>query len=151
MSANKTGETRNEVSGDLKDLEGEFWVLNTKKTTSSPIDDDLMKNIGGLINNKLPKEKIDGLTGKYPRPENCKLFVVPKTNRAFGINSKRVPKKPTWDRCYVEKCHKLFWSAAYTIAEASRAVRGPFKANLAYALVLICHEIESRTSSVVGC
>ena len=39
--------------GDLKDFATEF---STKKTTSSPIDDDLLKNIEALINNKLYKE-----------------------------------------------------------------------------------------------
>ena len=74
-----SGETQGEVSWDLKDLSAEF---STNERTSSSIDGDLLKIIEGLINNKLPKEKIDGLTDKYPRPENCKLLVVSKTNRA---------------------------------------------------------------------
>ena len=74
-----SGETQGEVSWDLKDLSAEF---STKETTSSSIDGDPLKIIEGLINNKLPKEKIDGLTEKYPRSENCKVIVVPKTNRA---------------------------------------------------------------------
>ena len=49
----QTGETRGEVSGDLKDFATEF---PTKKTTSSPIAEDLLKNIEALINNKLSKE-----------------------------------------------------------------------------------------------
>ena len=49
----QTGETRGEVSGDLKDFATEF---PTKKTKSSPIAEDLLKNIEALINNKLSKE-----------------------------------------------------------------------------------------------
>ena len=74
-----SGDTRGEVSWDLRDLSAEF---STNERTSSSIDGDLLKIIEGLINNKLPKEKIDGLTEKYPRPENCKALVVPRTNRA---------------------------------------------------------------------
>ena len=74
-----SGETQGEVSWDLKDLSAEF---STNERTSSSIDGDLLKIIEGLIKNKLPKEKIDGLTEKYPRPENCKLLIVSKTNRA---------------------------------------------------------------------
>ena len=49
----QTGETRGEVSGDLKDFATQF---PTKKTTSSPIAEDLLKNIEALINNKFSKE-----------------------------------------------------------------------------------------------
>ena len=62
-----------------KDLLAEF---STNERTSSSIDGDLLKIIEGLINNKLPKEKIGGLTEKYSRPENCKVLVVPKTSRS---------------------------------------------------------------------
>ena len=75
-----SGETQGEVSWDLKDLSAEF---STNERTSSSVDGDLLKIIEGLVNNKLPKEKIDGLTEKYPRPGNCKVLVVPKTNRAL--------------------------------------------------------------------
>ena len=84
-----SGETQGEVSWDLKDLSAE---LSTNERTSSSIDDDLLKIIEGLINNKLPKEKIDGLTEKYPRPENCKVIVVPKTNRAVWNQLKDATK-----------------------------------------------------------
>ena len=70
-----SGETQGEVSWDLKDFSAEF---STNERTSSSIDGDLLKIIEVRINNKLPKEKIDGLTEKYPRPEKCKLLVVPK-------------------------------------------------------------------------
>ena len=53
------GETQAKASSDLKDLAAEF---STNERTSSSIDDDLLKIIEGLVNNKLPKEKIDGLT-----------------------------------------------------------------------------------------
>ena len=74
-----SGETQGEVSWDLKDLSAEF---STNERTSSSVDGDLLKIIEGLVDNKLSKEKIDGLTEKYPRPENCKVLVVPKTKRA---------------------------------------------------------------------
>ena len=74
-----SGETQGEVSWDLKGLSAEF---STNERTSSSVDGDLLKIIEGLVNNKLPKEKIDGVTEKYPRPGNCKVLVVPKTNRA---------------------------------------------------------------------
>ena len=81
-----SGEMQAETSGDLKDLAAEF---STNERTSSSIDDDLLKIIEGLINNKLPKEKIDGLTEKYPRAENCKLLEVRKANRAVWNQTQR--------------------------------------------------------------
>ena len=85
-----SAETQAEASRDLKDLAAEF---STNERTSSSIDDDLLKIIEGLVDNKLPNEKIDGLTEKYPRPENCNLFVVPKTNRAVWNQLKDATKK----------------------------------------------------------
>ena len=108
--------------------------FSTNERTSSSIDDDLLKIIEGLINNKLPKEKIDGLTEKYPRPENCKLLVVPKTNRAVWNQLKDATKKADMG---MQKCQKLFMTAMYAILEASRGACGTIKANLIHALVLI--------------
>ena len=98
-----SGET--EASGDLKDLAAKF---STKERTSSSIEDDLLKIIEGVINNQLPKEKIDRLTEKYPRPENCKLLVVPKTNRAVWNQLKDATKKADMG---MQKCQKLFMAA----------------------------------------
>ena len=72
------GETQAEASGDLKDLAADF---STNERTSSSIDDDLFNIIEGLIDNKLPKDKIEGLTEKCLRLENCKLSVVPKKKK----------------------------------------------------------------------
>ena len=115
------GETQAEASGDLKDLAAEF---STNERTSSSIDDDLLKIIEGLINNKLPKEKIDGLVEKYPRPENCKLLVVPKTNRAVWNQLKDATKRAHMG---MQKCQKLFMTAIYAILEASRGACGTIK------------------------
>ena len=56
------GETRGEVSEDLKDLAAEF---STNERTNLSTDDDLLKIIERLLNKKLPKVKIDGLTEKF--------------------------------------------------------------------------------------
>ena len=102
-----------EVSGDLKDLAAEF---STNRRRSSSIGNDLLKIIEGLINNKFPKEKIDGLMEKYPRPKNCNLLVVPKTNRAVWNQLKDATKKTYMG---MQKCQKLFMAAMYAILEAS--------------------------------
>ncbi|XP_074629361.1 uncharacterized protein LOC141886973 [Acropora palmata] len=126
-----SGETQAETSGVPKDLAAEF---STNERTSSSIDDDLLKIIEGLINNKLPKERIDGSTEKYPRPENCKLLVVPKTNRAVWNQLKDGTKNAGMG---MQKCQKLFMAAMHAILEASRGACGTIKANFVHALVLI--------------
>ena len=62
-SANIPERLRPKLLATLKNIgfEAEFY---TNERTSSSIDDDLLKIIKGLINNKLPKEKIDGLIPK---------------------------------------------------------------------------------------
>ena len=74
------------------------------------------------------------MTEKYPRPENCKLLVVPKTNRAAWNQLKDTTKKADMG---MQKCQKLFMAAVYAILEASRGACGTIKANLVHALVLI--------------
>ena len=94
----------------------------------------LLKIVEGLINNKLPKEKMDGLREKYLRPGNCKLLAVPKTNRAVWNQLKDATKN---GEIGMQKCQKLFMAAVHAILEASRGARGTIKANLVHALVLI--------------
>ena len=120
--------------------------FSTNERTSSSISDDLRKIIAGIINNKLPKEKIDGLTEKYPRPENCKLLVVPKTNRAVWNQFKATTKKGNMG---MQKCQKLFMAAVYAILEASRGACGTIKAKLVHPLVLILSG--NRELNLVNC
>ena len=74
------------------------------------------------------------MTEKYPRPENCKLLVVPKTNRAVWNQLKDAAKIAEMG---MQKCQKLFMTGMYAILEASRGACGTIKANLIHALVLI--------------
>ena len=46
-----------------------------------PIDKVLSKIMQSLVNEKLPKEKLDALQRDYLRPENCLDLVAPKINK----------------------------------------------------------------------
>lgn len=76
----QTAQHHDQTSGQLDELVNEF---STSEITSPAVDDELAKIIDGLINNKLPKPKLDELLGKYHRPENCNSLLAPKTNKTI--------------------------------------------------------------------
>ncbi|XP_068739556.1 uncharacterized protein [Montipora capricornis] len=57
--------------------------FSTTDKTSAPVNPKLATMIKELIKDNLPKAKLEQLVEKYPRPENCKLLVPPKVNRAI--------------------------------------------------------------------
>ena len=95
------------TSGEFQTFASEFSV--TEKT-SAPVDDDRAKIVMGLINDKLPKMKLDELTEKYSRPENYEFLVAPKTNKAVWNQLRESTKKADNG---MQKCQKMFMSSMY--------------------------------------
>ena len=118
------------TSGEFQTFASEFSV--TEKT-SAPVDDDLAKIVMGLINDKLPKMKLDELTEKYSRPENCEFLVAPKTNKAVWNQLRESTKKADNG---MQKCQKMFMSLMYAILQACKVASGAVRDNLVHALVL---------------
>ena len=57
--------------------------FSTADKTSAPVNAKLATMIEERIKDNLPKAKLEQLVEKYSRPENCKLLVSPKVNRAI--------------------------------------------------------------------
>lgn len=123
--------SKDESGNDFKELTQQFA---TSEKTSPPIDGDLAKMIDDLINDKLPKAKLEELTDKYCRPENCNNLVAPKTNKAVWNQLKDQTKKLDTG---MQKCQKLFLSSVYAILQAARTATGDMKTQLIHSIVLI--------------
>ena len=90
------------TSNQYADLVQEFAA---GEKTSQAVDDELAKLIEKLINNKLPKTKLDYLHAQYLRPENCKFLVAPKANEAIWNQFKDHTRKVDVG---MQKCRALF-------------------------------------------
>ena len=60
--------------------------------TGPPIDKVLSSIMQSLVNEKLPKEKLDALQRDYLRPENCPDLVAPKINKQIWQQLKQDTK-----------------------------------------------------------
>ena len=78
------------TSSQLGHLAQEF---STSEKTSPAVDSELARIIEGLINNKLPKAKLDELTERYHRPENSTFLLAPKANKTIWSQLKDSTKK----------------------------------------------------------
>ena len=91
----------------LGDLAQEF---STSEKTGPAVDIELATILEGLINNKLPKAKLDELTERYHQPENCNFLLAPKANKTIWSQLKDSTKKADIG---MQKCQTLFLKAAY--------------------------------------
>ena len=105
----------------------------TTDKTSAPVNAKLATMIEELIKGNLPKAKLEQLVEKYPRPENCKLLVSPKVNRA--IWNQLSPSTKSSDRA-LQKAQQLFIFSMYATINACEKASDEFKATLAHSLVL---------------
>ena len=69
------------VTGDNADFKALALEFSTVEKTSAALQTDLAELVNGLINDKVPKEKLDQLQDKYLRPENCPWLMPPKVNK----------------------------------------------------------------------
>ena len=74
LAAPTTAATADEV----KALALEF---STAEKTSAALNTSLAELVNGLINEKVPKEKLAHLQEKYLRPDNCPYLISPKINK----------------------------------------------------------------------
>ena len=100
--------------------------FSTADKTSAPVDAKLATLIEELIKGNLPKAKLEQLVKKYPRPENCKMLVSQKVNRA--IWNQLSPNTKSSDRA-LQKAQQLFIFSIYATIDE-------LKATLAHSLVL---------------
>ena len=96
---------QNDGAGDFDDLAAE---LSTTDKTGPPVDGNVADIVNDLLQNLLPKTKLDELVTKYPRPENCQSLVAPKINKM--VWQKLKPDARTTDGS-MQRCQKLFISA----------------------------------------
>ena len=107
--------------------------FSTADKTSAPVNAKLATMIEELIKGNLPKAKLEQLVEKYPRPENCKLLVSPKVNRA--IWNQLSPSTKSSDRA-LQKAQQLFIFSIYATINACEKASDELKASLAHSLVL---------------
>ncbi len=69
------------VTGDNADFKALALEFSTVEKTSAALDTDLAELVNGLINDRVPKEKLDQSQDKYLRPENCPWLMPPKVNK----------------------------------------------------------------------
>ncbi|XP_031549134.1 uncharacterized protein LOC116286708 [Actinia tenebrosa] len=119
----------NTTSG-FDNLADEF---STSDKTGPAVDSNLATMVEELVKEKLPKSKLDDLMSKYLRPENCKLLVSPKVNRAVW-NQLSQNTKAT-DRAF-QKSQQYFITAMYAMMSACEKATGEMKSVLAHSLVL---------------
>ena len=100
--------------------------FSTADKMSAPVDAKLATLIEELIKGNLPKAKLEQLVEKYPRPENCKMLVSQKVNRA--IWNQLSPNTKSSDRA-LQKAQQLFIFSIYATIDE-------LKATLAHSLVL---------------
>ena len=79
--------------------------FSTADKTSAPVNAKLATMIEELTKGNLPKAKLEQLVEKYSSPENCKLLVSPKVNRA--IWNQLSPSTKSSDRPF-QKAQPLF-------------------------------------------
>ena len=79
------------------------------------------------------KTKLEEVTDKYPRPENCESLVVPKVNKIVWQQLKQSAR--TTDSA-MQKCQKLFTSAMYAIIQVCEKATDDVRMILTHALVL---------------
>ena len=120
----------NDTSGAFDDLAAEF---STTDKAGPPVDGKLADIITDLLQNPLPKAKLDELVTKYPRPENCQSLVAPKINKM--VWQKLKPDTRTTDGS-MQRCQKLFISAIYAIIDACASSTDQIRTVLTHALVL---------------
>ena len=63
---------------EVKALALEF---STAEKTSAALNTSLVELVNGLINEKVPKEKLAHLQETYLRPANCPYLISPKINK----------------------------------------------------------------------
>ena len=102
--------------------------FSTTDKTSAPVNAKLATMIEELIKGNLPKAKLEQLVEKYPRPENCKLLVSPKVNRA--IWNQLSPSTKSSDRA-LQKAQQLFIFSIYATINACEKASDELKATLA--------------------
>ena len=120
-------------AGQTDDFQNFVMEFSTSEKTGPPINDDLAKIVNTLLSDKLSKLKIDELTEKYSRPENCEYLVAPKTNKAVWNQLRENSKKADMG---LQKCQQFFMGSVYAILQACNSSSGPTREILVHALVL---------------
>ena len=107
--------------------------FSTSDNTGPAVDSKLATMVEELVKGKLPKSKLEGLMVKYPRPENCKLLVSPKVNRAVWNQLSQNTKNA--DRA-LQKAQQCLITAMYATMTACEKATGEMNSILAHSLVL---------------
>ena len=90
--------------GEFKNLASEFCTV---ERTRPPVNGDQAEMAKSLLNDKFPKAKLDELTKKCSRPENCEILASSvKANKAV---SKKTPKRQIVAE--MQMCQTMFMSS----------------------------------------
>ncbi|XP_028394531.1 uncharacterized protein LOC114518732 [Dendronephthya gigantea] len=117
--------------GAFKNLAEEFSV---SERTAIPISSGLAAIVNGLLQDKLPKEKLAEVQPKYLRPENCPHLVAPKVNKQVWQQMRQETRNTD---SALQKAQGLLISGLCAVLEVCNSSDGDKRRTLAHATVLL--------------
>ena len=116
---------------EVKALALEF---STAEKTSAALNTSLAELVNGLINEKVPKEKLAHLQEKYLRPDNCPYLIFPKINKQIWQQLRQETRNS--DSAF-QKAQGLLMTGLYAILQLCQNEQGVPKDHLIDAVVLL--------------
>ena len=115
----------------LKSLVKEFTPV---EKTSGALQSELAELVNGLINDKLPKEKLAQLQEKYLRPENCPFFLPPRINKQLWQQLRQETRNAD---SALQKTQGLLIAGLYAVLHVCQELQGKPMDGLIHAVVLL--------------
>ena len=98
------------------------------------MNSDLAALVNGLINDKVPKEKLNQLQERYLRPENCPSLVPPKINRQIWQQLRQETRNS--DSAF-QKTQGLLMGSVYALLQLCSQMQGGPMDTLIHTIVLL--------------
>ena len=111
-------------SSEKSNFESFATQFATGEKTGPSIDKVLSNIMQSLLNEKLPKEKLDAVQKEYLRPENCTNVVAPKINKQIWQQLKQGTKNRD---SALQKIQTTMMSSLYAILQVCRTFQAASK------------------------
>ena len=108
--------------------------FSTAEKNSAALNTSLAKLVNGLIDEKVPKEKLAHLQEKYLRPDNCTYLISPKINKQIWQQLRQETRNS--DSAF-QKAQGLLMTGLYAILQLCQNEQGVPKDHLIHAVVLL--------------
>ena len=108
--------------------------FSTAEKTSAALNTSLAELVNGLINEKVPKEKLAHLQETYLRPDNCPYLISPKINKQ--IWQQLCQETRNSDSAF-QKAQGFLMTGLYTILQICQNDKGVPMDHLIHAIVLL--------------